>query len=431
MPRSRNGGLRKRCGCPRKVWPKCPHGWHLNYKPKGGPHYRLSLEREAGKQIGNKTDAIAEAERIRTAIRKGTFRPTPAPATAPVLTLTFRAFAEVWKVRRGSQLASGKDDVYRLATICAFVLPGRTPPATLGDQPLDAITTDDIEAFRDARKAKGLSASAINHDLRLLRKMFNWGIRKGYVSRTPFKVGSEAAIGLEREIPRHRRLEDADAEQRLLGAANPHLRGVITAMLDTACRPGEILSLQWRDVSLGRREITIRAEKEKTRRERIIPTSTRLLALLEMRCLDAAGQEFPPDSYVFGDALGRRVKSVQGAWTNARNAASLGDFQLRDLRHEAASRFDEAGVAIVYVSSFLGHSNLSTTSRYLNINRRGLHLAMQKLEENRAPKLTPEQQQAAHTNATSVAQTLHTAEAHALAVVQSTPAAHSPKTTVQ
>src|SRR5206468_11633113 len=61
-------------------------------------------------------------------------------------------------------------------------------------------------------------------------------------------------------------------------SANPHLRGVITAMLDRACRPGEILSLQWRDVSLDRRELTIRAEKEKTRRERIIPISTRLMA---------------------------------------------------------------------------------------------------------------------------------------------------------
>jgi integrase len=32
-------------------------------------------------------------------------------------------------------------------------------------------------------------------------------------------------------------------------------------MLDTACRPGEILSLQWADVSLDRHELTIRAEK--------------------------------------------------------------------------------------------------------------------------------------------------------------------------
>jgi integrase len=298
-----------------------------------------------------------------------------------------------------------------------------------GDKPLDAITTDDIEAFRDARKGKGLSASAVNHDLKLLRKMFNWAIRKGYLTRTAFKIGSEPAISLERELPRNKRLQNADDEQRLLDAANPHLRGVITAMLDTACRPGEILSLQWRDVSLDRQELTIRAEKEKTRRERIIPISTRLQAILEMRRFDRAGREFPSDGYVFGDALGRRVKSVQGAWTTARDAAVLGDFQLRDLRHEAASRFDEAGVAIVYVSSLLGHSNLSTTSRYLNIHRRGLHLAMRKMEDSRAPKLNQEQPPAEKTDA--VAQPLHTADLLAQAVVQDSPASTSSKQTVQ
>ena len=37
--------------------------------------------------------------------------------------------------------------------------------------------------------------------------------------------------------------------------------------------------------------------------------------------------------------------------------------QVRDLRHEAGSRFDEAGVPTNYVSKILGHTNLTTTSR--------------------------------------------------------------------
>ena len=157
------------------------------------------------------------------------------------------------------------------------------------------------------------------------------------------------------------------------------------------------------------------------------------MAMLEMRRADPAGCELPPDAYVFGDALGRRVKSVQGASTNARKAANLGDFQLRDLRHEAASRFDEAGVPIVYVSSPLGHSNLSTTSRYLNIHRRGLHLAMQKLEESRAPKATREQLDGAdvHAKADAVAQELHKHGERSPAVVQDVPASISSKTAVQ
>ena len=53
------------------------------------------------------------------------------------------------------------------------------------------------------------------------------------------------------------------------------------------------------------------------------------------------------------------------------------------------SRFDEAGVPVSYTSKILGHSNLGTTSRCLNIHRRGLHDAMQKLEAHRPSVAQP------------------------------------------
>jgi integrase len=315
-----------------------------------------------------------EAERIRTAIRDGSLH-APA-ATAPQVAdagapLTFTEFAEIWKQRRGKDLVRPRDNDYPLGKIVAFAVPHRSG-AVFGDLPLAAITSDDIEAFRDWRKEQGLSTVTVNHDLKLLRKMLNWGIRKGHVEKTPFKIGPVAAISLEKEMPRDWRFEREEDEQKLLDAANPHLRGVVTALLDTACRLGEILSLQWRDVSLERREMTIRAHKAKTRTARLVPVSTRLASISEMRKLDSAGKEFPAEAYVFGNAVGERVKSVRTAWENATEAAGLTGLQLRDLRHEAGSRFDEAGVPITYTSKILGHTNLNTMSRYLNIHRRGL-----------------------------------------------------------
>jgi integrase len=165
------------------------------------------------------------------------------------------------------------------------------------------------------------------------------------------------------------------------------------------------LSLQWRDVNLSRKEILIRAEKAKTRTARLVPLSNRLMATLEMRRLDPGGQQFPPDSYLFGDEIGRQVKSVRTAWNNAAAEAGLRGFQLRDLRHEAGSRFDEAGVPISYVSKILGHSNLSTTSRYLNIHRRGLQAAMQKLEEHR-----PAVAQSLHKHSQGTPAVVHTSD---------------------
>jgi transposase len=96
------------------------------------------------------------------------------------------------------------------------------------------------------------------------------------------------------------------------------------------------------------------------------------------------------------------------------------DLQLRDLRHEAGSRFDEAGVSTNYVSKILGHSSLNTTTRYLNIQRRGLHLAMQKLEESqrlaeeeRRKKTEDEKRR----HAEAIAQPLHAADQNASAFV--------------
>ena len=399
MPRHQNRGVRKRCDCGRGKWAKCPHPWHLNFK-WGETHYRLSLDKEVGRRIESKGEAIQEAERIRTLIRDSTFHAPTEPLLEPQA-LSFSMFADTWKKEKGVDLVGAKDNEYRLETIKSFVLPDTTPPQQFGDKQLRDITANDIEAFRRWRKTDNLSAVTINHDLKLLRKMFNWGIKKGVLERTPFSREGVAVINLERELPRAMRFQNDEDEQKLLEAANPHLRALITAMLDTACRPGELLSLQWKDVNVKRKEITIRAEKAKTRTGRIVPLSTRLLATLELRRLDPTGREFGPEDYVFGNEVGERVKSVRTAWDNAVEKAGLKGLQLRDLRHEAGSRFDEAGVPINYVSKMLGHTNLTTTSRYLNIQQRELHRAVEKLE--------------AHQKA--VAQGLHTAEKGAQAGV--------------
>lgn len=137
---------------------------------------------------------------------------------------------------------------------------------------------------------------------------------KGFLDRSPFKIGAEPAITLEREIPRDRRFDSDEQETKLPGAANPHLRAIIIALLDAACRPGEILSLQWKDVNPKRREILIRAGKSKTRTARLVPISTRLLATLEMRKTDPTGNDLPGEAFVFGTPIGERVTSTRTAW---------------------------------------------------------------------------------------------------------------------
>jgi len=78
-PRHNNKGLRKRCDCPRRAWPKCPHSWWFNFKPRGGPAYRLSLDKHADKHIDRKSDAEDLAASIKTAIKASSGNPRPEP----------------------------------------------------------------------------------------------------------------------------------------------------------------------------------------------------------------------------------------------------------------------------------------------------------------------------------------------------------------
>jgi integrase len=223
----------------------------------------------------------------------------------------------------------------------------------------------------------------INHDFKLLRKMFRWFVREGLIDESPFVFRREVVVKLDRETPRDRRFATAADEAKLLKVAEPLLRDLAVFMLDTCCRPGEGLNLQWQDVDFLRREVTIRPEKAKTRDGRCLPLTERLLAILKVRRLDPDGKQLPPAAYVFGDEVGGRVASVRRQWERARTAAGLGDLHLADLRHEAGSAYEEHGMPTTYVSKMLGHRNLATTTRYLNPTTQHLHRAVERRDEAR------------------------------------------------
>lgn len=396
--RNRNDGLRKLCDCSRRNWPKCSHPWHFNFKRRGGPSYRFSLDAELGKRIKNKEEAKTEAERIRTAIREGTFvraadRQKTEAAAAPAATptaVTLDKFAETF-VERQSQ-ASGKkswgNDEYMFVVLGDFKL---SDGSRLGDKALNAITEDDLEVFMAYLRAEGRAASTRNQYVQLLKTAFRWAAKKGYISRSPIsedsalrrtKIAQRSRRLVADVFDKHGKLAEPGEERRLLAAASPRLQRLIVAALETACRRGELLSLVWRDVDLPGRELRIRGEKAKDGEDRILPISSRLAAVLEMAKTDPAGKEYGADAFVFGE-LGLQIDSPKRAWKTACDKAKITDLRFHDLRHEAGSRLLEAGFGLHQVREMLGHASLSQSSTYLNAGRMGLREAMKRVDAAR------------------------------------------------
>ncbi len=414
-------GLRKVCGCPRRAWAKCGHPWHFSFMWRG-TRYRFSLDRQLKRTFKGRTDAAAAADEVRAQIRAGAFVAAvdEGPEVAQVVdpgpaVLTLAAFGAVWLERavapRGK--VSIGNDASVLRRVGAFVPTRPEGAAPLGTWPITAITEDVIEAFMATLRAEGLAASTRNQYLQVWKALGRWGFRKGYLPRPWLDVGGD--LKREKHAQRHRRLvpDRVDAhgrvvepgeEARILAVAPVRLQRVIIAALETGCRLGELLSLQWADVSLARREIIIRGAKAKDGELRVLPMSGRLAAVLEMARTDLLGKAWPPEAYVFGDAVGRRLTEVRKAWvtavlkahghtpvwtsTNGLGPASQAvwagiDLHFHDLRHEAGSRWLEAGWPLHEIQAMLGHANLAQTSTYLNATRLGLAASMAKWDAAR------------------------------------------------
>ena len=218
-----------------------------------------------------------------------------------------------------------------------------------------------------------MGALGTNRALSRLRQFYNWAILAGYIEYTPFKKHGATLIKLDRTAESHRtrRLQPGE-EQALLYSAGPHLRAIITAALDLGCRKGELLSMQWQQVSVERNEIIITAQKAKTHTARVVPLSSRVRAVLEMRRTRPDGQEFGPNDYVFGNEVGEQAHNIRTAWEHTLRRANITGLHFHDLRRECGSRLLEAGASAADVRDWLGHTDLVTTNRYLATSSRRL-----------------------------------------------------------
>jgi integrase len=174
-------------------------------------------------------------------------------------------------------------------------------------------------------------------------------------------------------------------EARLLKHSGPHLRALIVAALSTGCRLGELLSLEWsqirRDEKDQARWIVLPATKTKTAEARVIPISSPLRAVLELRRHAPDGKEHEPNAYVFGNEVGEQVTSIRTAWQLTCKRAAIVALHFHDLRREFASRLLESRADLHDVQMFLGHAAITTTSRYLQSTPVRLERALARLEE--------------------------------------------------
>ena len=234
--------------------------------------------------------------------------------------------------------------------------------------------------YRRRRHAeKHVSDTTINRDLEAFRHIFFWAVEEGYLLANPL-----ARLRLVPERRKPRAILSREDEQKLLAAAAPHLREIVTMSLETGMRRGEILNQRWEHVDFDRKLLFVTRSKTAGGEGREIPLTKEVYSLLLSRRR--------ADGLVF-TFHNQPIKAIKTAWKAAIRRAAIRYCRFHDLRHTFNTRLMEAGVIQDVRKALMGHSTgEDVNSIYTHVELPAKRAAIQKLELwlEQQPDIEPE-----------------------------------------
>jgi integrase len=228
-----------------------------------------------------------------------------------------------------------------------------------GDYYIDEINDYHCEQYKRKRIKqkcqkgdKTLSPAYINRDLSLLRSVLNKAVRWGYLSTNPVKK-----IEFFKEEPKERILT-IDEMKKLIDTAKNPLKNIILVALNTGMRQNEIYNLEWHQVNIDERFITV--QKTKTKKLRRIPLNKTMVELFSRLYSENGTNRF-----VFTNPKrGTHYVFNHGVWKKLLIKAGIENLRFHDLRHCFATYALLKGGDLISLKETLGHSDITTTARY-------------------------------------------------------------------
>ena len=262
-------------------------------------------------------------------------------------------------------------------------------------EPLKTIIAKRITDYRAWRSEQGVGPATLNAEIGILRRIMKrarvWA-RVAYDIR-PLREPSTIGKALTEE-----------EKQRLLKTAvmrpeweTAYLAAILC--LNTTARGCELKGLQWSDVDLFSRTLTIRTSKT-TAGERVVPlTDVAASALARLRRRAECFGEVQPSHFVFaafvpkftfsgkkvidynvtGFDPTRHVNSWRSAWRTLTKKAGLPGFRFHDLRHCAITQLAESGTSDSTIMAIAGHVSHRMLERYSHVRMEAKRNAMEAL----------------------------------------------------
>jgi len=288
-------------------------------------------------------------------------------AGTALVDLLKRYLEEITPTKKGE-----KAETYRIKRLMAFPI-SRTPVRLLNRE----VLTD----FLAVERKQGKSENDLRKYLMLISGVFTVAVKRwGMRLDNPVKYVQVPSNGEARK----RRLELDEYEYLIPALAKcrcSYTAPLVVFAIETACRRGEALALEWRDLDLTGR--TAKLRETKNGEDRVIPLSTRAVEVIKklprpLRPCDGSqvfkiSEEQLRRGFEFAKRRARRDYE-RDCHVEGKTAASsfLVDLRFHDLRHEATSRLFEKGLDVMEAASITGHKTLAMLKGYTHLRAQDL-----------------------------------------------------------
>lgn len=234
---------------------------------------------------------------------------------------------------------------------------------------LNQITESSLSRYisgkiKTADNKDGLTPGSCNAIIKNAKTFLNWAKRNNYLSENPL-----AEMSKYKEAKGKPRFFSKEEIKAILEASEPAGIGLFAmTAIYTGMRYSELARLTWGDIDFNRDEVTV--QESKSGQFRVIPLHQTLKQRLvsERRRPSEACFSMPANPQTAYKLYLRRLE-------RACTAAEIKDVDgWHTFRHTFASQLVMAGLDLVTVSKYLGHSKINTTMIYS-------HLAQEHLKE--------------------------------------------------
>lgn len=228
------------------------------------------------------------------------------------------------------------------------------------ETPMAAITAMDVDAYFHAMMNRGLANGTINRHRAVLTRMFSFAIERKEVSQVisqPHMEHFKEAIGRMKYF--------TVEEEKAITSTMRHFgymeqADFIEFLLDTGARvQSDGFALTWDKVNFETNVLVFHGRK--CGKTTGIPMTKRVAAILKAR------KALRPDaSHVWPF----KHWWLRGPWDRVKEHLKKGqdeEWIPHTCRHTTASRLVQAGVPLVAVKEFLGHSSITVTMRYSHL----------------------------------------------------------------